>query len=70
MEDFKVHLRDLYLLLEEPPDMTNTLLGSDYFYGNNTNILQLKGIFECMEDPKILGKWFHRSRVRCSFFLK
>ena len=70
MEGFKLHLHDLHLLLEEPPDMTRALLKSDYFDGNNTDILHLKGIFECMEDPKILGKWFQCSKVRSSPFLK
>ena len=68
MEALKVHLHDLHLLLEESPDITHTLMKSDYFNDNDANILQLKGIFECMEDPKILANWFKYSKVSNTFF--
>ena len=65
MESLKVHLQELYLVLEEPPDLVHTLLQSNYFLGNHSDILELKGIFECMEDPKIFASWFRNSKV-CS----
>ena len=65
MESLKVHLQELYLVLEEPPDLVHTLLQSNYFLGNHSDIHELKGIFECMEDPKIFASWFRNSRV-CS----
>ena len=65
MESLKVHLQELYLVLEEPPDLVHTLLQSNYFLGNHSDILELKGIFECMEDPNIFATWFRNSKV-CS----
>ena len=65
MESLKVHLQELYLVLEEPPDLVHTLLQSNYFLGNHSDIHELKGIFECMEDPNIFATWFRNSKV-CS----
>ena len=65
MESLKVHLQELYLVLEEPPDLVHSLLQSNYFLGNHSDILELKGIFECMEDPNIFATWFRNSKV-CS----
>ena len=65
MESLKVHLQELYLALEEPPDLVHTLLQSNYFLGNHSDILEVKGIFECMEDPNIFATWFRNSKV-CS----
>ena len=68
MESLKVHLQELYLVLEEPPDLVHTLLQSNYFLGNHSDILELKGIFECMEDPNIFAAWFRNSKVCIRIF--
>ena len=72
MEDLRLHLQHLYLALEDPPDMINNLLRSDYFCGNHADILQLQGIFRCLEDPYIFAKWCSNSKVITyfTFFFK
>ena len=62
-DNFHHLITHLYLTREESHELGLELLESGYFQDNQTNILKIKGLLECLEDPLIFTKLFRSTQI-------